>query len=123
MAARRKPESANISPFTMSAVFIRRAATARQWPSGATARLTAAKTGPAARAHFTVRLIKTGEIVSLGMRYDARMPLAPGRAYALRMPGGPTCAPYGGKSERFWNDRVHRNRDRPDRRPAGRARP
>jgi hypothetical protein len=32
-----------------------------------------------------VGLIKTGEIVSLGMPYDSRMPLAPGRAYALRM--------------------------------------
>ena len=51
-----------------------------------------------------VSLIKTGEIVSLGMPYDARMPLAPGRAYALRMPGGPTGGPYGGKSKTIWND-------------------
>ena len=51
-----------------------------------------------------VKLIKTGEIVSLGMPYDARMPLAPGRAYALRMPGGPTGGPYGGKSKTIWND-------------------
>ena len=51
-----------------------------------------------------VGLIKTGEIVSLGMPYDARMPLAPGRAYALRMPGGPTGGPYGGKSRTIWND-------------------
>jgi hypothetical protein len=50
------------------------------------------------------RLIKTGEIVSLGMPYDARMPLAPGRAYALRMPGGPTGGPYGDKSKTIWND-------------------
>jgi hypothetical protein len=49
-------------------------------------------------------LIKTGEIVSLGMPYDARMPLAPGRAFALRMPGGPTGGPYGDKSKTIWND-------------------
>jgi hypothetical protein len=46
-----------------------------------------------------VKLIKTGEIVSLGMPYDAQMPIAPGRAYALRMPGGPTGGPYGDKSK------------------------
>jgi hypothetical protein len=51
-----------------------------------------------------VKLIKTGEIVSLGMPYDARMPIAPGRAYALRMPGGPTGGPYGDKSKTIWND-------------------
>src|SRR5580693_4412031 len=51
-----------------------------------------------------VKLIKTGEIVSLGMPYDARMPLAHGRAYALRMPGGPTGGPYGAKSRTIWND-------------------
>jgi hypothetical protein len=51
-----------------------------------------------------VKLIKTGEIVSLGMPYDARMPIAPGRAYALRMPGGPTGGPYGAKSKTIWND-------------------
>lgn len=51
-----------------------------------------------------VGLIKTGEIVTLGMPYDARMPLAPGRAYALRMPGGPTGGPYGDKSRTIWND-------------------
>jgi hypothetical protein len=51
-----------------------------------------------------VKLIKTGEIVSLGMPYDARIPIAPGRAYALRMPGGPTGGPYGDKSKTIWND-------------------
>ena len=51
-----------------------------------------------------VGLIRTGEIISLGMPYDTRMPLAPGRAYALRMPGGPTGGPYGGKSRTIWND-------------------
>jgi len=51
-----------------------------------------------------VKLIRTGEIVSLGMPYDTRMPIAPGRAYALRMPGGPTGGPYGGKSRTIWND-------------------
>jgi hypothetical protein len=45
-----------------------------------------------------VKLIRTGEVVSLGMPCDTRMPIAPGRAYALRMPGGPTGGPYGGKS-------------------------
>src|SRR5215831_8786465 len=50
------------------------------------------------------RLIRTGEIVSLGIPYDSRMPLAPGRAYALRMPGGPTGGPYGGKSKTICND-------------------
>ena len=51
-----------------------------------------------------VKLIRTGEVVSLGMPYDTRMPIAPGRAYALRMPGGPTGGPYGGKSRTIWND-------------------
>jgi hypothetical protein len=51
-----------------------------------------------------VKLIQTGEVVSLGMPYDTRMPIAPGRAYALRMPGGPTGGPYGGKSRTIWND-------------------
>ena len=36
--ARRKPASANTSPSTTSAAFIRRLAIARRWPSGATAR-------------------------------------------------------------------------------------
>jgi hypothetical protein len=51
-----------------------------------------------------VKLIRTGEVVSLGMPYDTRMPIAPGRAYALRMPGGPTGGPYGGKSRTIRND-------------------
>ena len=50
------------------------------------------------------QLIRTGEIVSLGMPYDTKMPIAPGRAYALRMPGGPTGGPHGGKSKTIWND-------------------
>jgi len=50
------------------------------------------------------RLIKTGEIVSLGHPYEATMPLAPGRAFALRMPGGPTGGPYGEVSRTIWND-------------------
>ena len=32
------------------------------------------------------------------------MPIAPGRVYALRMPGGPTGGPYGDKSRTIWND-------------------
>jgi kynurenine formamidase len=50
------------------------------------------------------RLIKTGEIVSLGRPYESAMPIAPGRAYALRMPGGPTGGPYGKVSRTIWND-------------------
>lgn len=50
------------------------------------------------------RLIKTGEIVSLGMPVEATMPLAPGRMFAMRMPGGPTGGPYGGRSRTIWND-------------------
>ena len=50
------------------------------------------------------KLIKSGEVVSLGMPYDTKMPIAPGRAYALRMPGGPTGGPYGEKSRTIWND-------------------
>jgi kynurenine formamidase len=60
--------------------------------------MTPAKTLEAAR------LIKTGEIVSLGHPYEATMPLAPGRAFALRMPGGPTGGPYGETSRTIWND-------------------
>src|SRR6478735_10830842 len=51
-----------------------------------------------------LKLVRTGEIISLGMPYDSRMPIAPGRAYALRMPGGPTGGPYGAKSRTIWND-------------------
>jgi kynurenine formamidase len=50
------------------------------------------------------RLIRTGEIVSLGHPYDAAMPLAPGRSFALRMPGGPTGGPEGNVSRTIWND-------------------
>jgi kynurenine formamidase len=50
------------------------------------------------------RLIRTGEIVSLGHPYDAAMPLAPGRSFALRMPGGPTGGPEGDVSGTIWND-------------------
>lgn len=50
------------------------------------------------------RLIRTGEIVSLGWPYDSQMPLAPGRVFALRMPGGPTGGPYGEVSRTVWND-------------------
>ena len=50
------------------------------------------------------QLIKTGEIVSLGMPFEATMPLAPGRVFAMRMPGGPTGGPYGSRSRTIWND-------------------
>jgi kynurenine formamidase len=49
-------------------------------------------------------LVRTGEIVRLGFPYDARIPLAPGRIYGLRMPGGPTGGPHGGRSRTVWND-------------------
>jgi kynurenine formamidase len=59
--------------------------------------------GPA-KVLEAIRLIKTGEIVSLGHPYEATMPLAPGRSFALRMPGGPTGGPYGEESRTIWND-------------------
>ena len=49
-------------------------------------------------------LVRTGEIVSLGHRYDAQIPLAPGRIFGLRMPGGPTGGPHGARSRTVWND-------------------
>ena len=39
-------------------------------------------------------LVRTGEIVRLGHAYDAQIPLAPGRIFGLRMPGGPTRAAW-----------------------------
>ena len=69
------------------------------------------------------RLIKTGEIVSLGHPYEATMPLAPGRAFALRMPGGPTGGPYGERQPDDLERRIPQHRDRPDRHAYGRARP
>ncbi|HEX2581861.1 MAG TPA: cyclase family protein [Dongiaceae bacterium] len=51
-----------------------------------------------------VSMIESGEIVRLGLPYDTKMPIAPGRAYALRMPGGPTGGPHGKKSKTVWND-------------------
>lgn len=59
--------------------------------------------GPA-KVLEAIRLIKSGEIISLGHPYEATMPLAPGRAFALRMPGGPTGGPYGEVSQTIWND-------------------
>jgi kynurenine formamidase len=58
----------------------------------------------AAKVLEAAKLIKTGEIISLGRPYEAKMPIAPGRAYALRMPGGPTGGPYGNLSRTIWND-------------------
>lgn len=49
-------------------------------------------------------LVKTGQVVRLGHAYNADIPLAPGRIYGLRMPGGPTGGPYGGRSRTVWND-------------------
>jgi kynurenine formamidase len=49
-------------------------------------------------------LVRTGQIVRLGHSYDAQIPLAPGRLFGLRMPGGPTGGPHGGRSRTVWND-------------------
>ena len=57
-----------------------------------------------------VKLIRTGEVVSLGMPYDTRMPIAPGRAYALRMPGGPTGGPTAARAGRFGTTSSSRPR-------------
>jgi len=51
-----------------------------------------------------VRLIRSGEIVRLGFPYVKGMPLSPGRSFELRMPGGPTGGPVGGRSRTVWND-------------------
>lgn len=59
--------------------------------------------GPA-KVLAALALVKTGEIVRLGHRYDAQIPLAPGRLFGLRMPGGPTGGPHGGQSRTVWND-------------------
>ena len=58
----------------------------------------------AAKVLEATGLIKTGEVISLGMPSEATMPLAPGRAFAMRMPGGPTGGPYGSRSRTVWND-------------------
>ena len=57
-----------------------------------------------AKVLAALQLVRTGEIVRLGHPYDAKMPLAPGRIYGLRMPGGPTGGPHGGRSRTVWND-------------------
>jgi kynurenine formamidase len=49
-------------------------------------------------------LVRSGEIVRLGHDYDAKIPLAPGRIFGLRMPGGPTGGPHGARSRTVWND-------------------
>ena len=49
-------------------------------------------------------LVRSNEIVRLGHEYDAKIPLAPGRIFGLRMPGGPTGGPHGGRSKTVWND-------------------
>jgi kynurenine formamidase len=49
-------------------------------------------------------LVQRNEIIRLGHEYDARIPLAPGRIFGLRMPGGPTGGPHGGRSKTVWND-------------------
>ena len=59
--------------------------------------------GPA-KVLQALALVRSGEIVSLGHRYDAHIPLAPGRLFGLRMPGGPTGGPYGARSRTVWND-------------------
>ena len=59
--------------------------------------------GPA-KVLQALALVRSGEIVRLGHNYDANIPLAPGRIYGLRMPGGPTGGPHGGRSRTVWND-------------------
>ncbi|WP_284944504.1 cyclase family protein [Acidisoma cladoniae] len=49
-------------------------------------------------------LVSRHEIIKLGHPYDAQIPLAPGRLFGLRMPGGPTGGPHGGRSKTVWND-------------------
>ena len=64
----------------------------RWWPSefgpddeaGATNYITPAKRVDAAR------LVRRGEVATLGMPYHARMPLFPGRIFSLTIPGGGT---------------------------------
>jgi hypothetical protein len=60
---------------------------------------------PGQGALEAVKLIKTGEIVSLGMPRDAQMPIAPGRAYALRMPGDKTNMLFynGNRLSEMWS--------------------
>ena len=59
--------------------------------------------GPA-KVMQALALVRTGEIVRLGHEYDSRIPLAPGRIFGLRMPGGPTGGPHGARSRTVWND-------------------
>ena len=59
--------------------------------------------GPA-KVLQALSLVTSGELVSLGHHYDAHIPLAPGRLFGLRMPGGPTGGPYGARSRTVWND-------------------
>lgn len=59
--------------------------------------------GPA-KTLGALSLVRTGETVRLGHAYDAEIPLAPGRIFGLRMPGGPTGGPHGGRSRTVWND-------------------
>jgi kynurenine formamidase len=58
----------------------------------------------AAKVMQALATVRSGEIVRLGHDYDARIPLAPGRIFGLRMPGGPTGGPHGGRSRTVWND-------------------
>src|ERR1700761_2981469 len=51
-------------------------------------------------------LVERHEIVRLGHDYDAKIPLAPGRIFGLRMPGGPTGGPHGGRGRTGGDDEV-----------------
>ena len=68
-------------------------------------------------------LVRRNEIVRLGHEYDAKIPLAPGRIFGLRMPGGPTGGPHGSRRQDGVERRIPDDRDRPDRHPYGCARP
>jgi len=49
-------------------------------------------------------LIRTGEIIKLGYPYDKNMPMAEGRSFSIRMPGGPTGGPFGSLNNAVHND-------------------
>ncbi len=49
------------------------------------------------------QLIKTGNVVKLGRDYEVGMPLFGARAFALRIPGGPTGGTFG-SNQIIWND-------------------
>ena len=47
------------------------------------------------------KLVKQGQIITLGMPYSNHMPLVPGRTFALSIPGAPTHGPLNWPGENF----------------------